>query len=134
MTHLAHCSSVSPKNFEGFMDCLRDPDNGPAVLSPKKFSEILKIDLQTLAKQAHVHRNTIRRAPAAENLQRFLRESLRVIRAGTDISGDVNRAIFWYRNDPLPPFGYKTAEQLGSEGRSEDVLRYIESLEAGAVG
>ena len=44
------------------------------------------------------------------------------------------RAIFWYRNVPLPPFGYKTAEQLVSEGRTEDVLRYVESLEAGAAG
>jgi hypothetical protein len=134
MNPLAPCAQVPPKNFEGFLDYLRDPDNGPAVLSPQKFSEILNVDLQTLAKQAHVHRNTIRRAPTAENLQRFLRESIRVIRAATDISGDVNRAIFWYRNDPLPHFGYKSAEQIVSEGRSEDVLRYIESLEAGAAG
>ena len=134
MNHANLCVTGLQKNFEGFLDCLRDPENGPAALSPQKFIEILKMDIQTLAKQAHVHRNTVSRSPTAENLQRFLRESLRVIRAGTDISGDVNRAIFWYRNDPLPHFGYKTAEQLVSEGRSEDVIRYIESLEAGATG
>lgn len=76
------------------------------------------IDVQTLATQAHVHRNTISRAPASESVQKFLREALRVIRAAHDLSGDVVRAIFWYRNEPLPPFGYKTAEQLVSEGRS----------------
>jgi hypothetical protein len=59
---------------------------------------------------------------------------LRVIRAATDLSGDVNRALFWYRNEPLQSFGYKTAEQLVSDGRTEDLLRYIESLEAGAAG
>ena len=54
--------------------------------------------------------------------------------AANDLTGDVGRAIFWYRNEPLPPFNYKTAEQLVSEGRAEDVLRYVESLEAGAAG
>ena len=72
--------------------------------------------------------------PASEGVQRFLREALRVLRAATDISGDVSRATFWYRNEPLTPFGYKTAETLVSEGRTEDVLRYVMSLEAGAAG
>ena len=64
----------------------------------------------------------------------FLREALRVIKAGTDISGDVNRSLFWYRNEPLSAFGYKTAEHLVPEGRAKDVLRYVASLEAGATG
>lgn len=67
-------------------------------------------------------------------VQRFLRDALRVIRAATDISGDVTKALFWYRNEPLPVFTYKTAEQLVSEGRADDVLRYVSSLEAGAAG
>ncbi|GJH36308.1 hypothetical protein CBA19CS91_26145 [Paraburkholderia hospita] len=35
------------------------------------------------------------RQPASESVQRFLREALRVIRAATYISGDVNQALFW---------------------------------------
>ncbi len=95
---------------------------------------IYEAKVNDLADEFGVHRNTIRRAPASESVQRFLREALRVIRAATDLSTDVTRALFWYRNEPLPPFGYKTAEQLVSEGRTEDVLRYIASLEAGAAG
>ena len=64
----------------------------------------------------------------------YLREALRIIRAATDISGDLQRALFWYRNAPLPVFDYKTAEQLVSEGRTEDLLRYVTSLDAGAAG
>lgn len=120
--------------FDGFIDFLRDQDAGVSTLSPKRFGDVLSIDVQTLAAQAHVHRNTISRAPASESIQKFLREALRVMRAANDLSGDVGRAIFWYRNEPLPPFGYKTAEQLVIEGRTEDVLRYISSLEAGAAG
>jgi hypothetical protein len=134
MTATARAVPAFHKNFQGFLDFLRDEEVGAAVLSPKRFSEVFSIDLQTLAAQAHVHRNTLSRAPASESVQRFLREALRVIRAAADLSGDVDRALFWYRNEPLPPFGYETAEQLVSKGRTEDLLRYIESLEAGAAG
>jgi len=67
-------------------------------------------------------------------MQRFLRDALRVIRAATDLAGDVSKALFWYRNEPLPVFDYKTAEQLVSDGRADDVLRFVASLEAGAAG
>ena len=116
------------------MEFIREPDLGLAALSPSRFIQLVGIDLQTLAAQAHVHRNTLARSPTSEAVQRFLREALRVIRAATDISGDVNHALFWYRNEPLAPFGYKTAEALVSGGRTEDVLRYVMSLEAGASG
>jgi len=63
-----------------------------------------------------------------------LREALRVNKAATDLTGDLNKAVFWHRNAPLSVFGYKTAERLVSEGRTEDLLRYLTSLEAGAAG
>lgn len=125
---------VPGRDYDQFVEYLRDPDMPGPVLSPKRFGQALHIDLQTLAEQAHVHRNTISRAPTSPAVQRFLRDALKVIKAGTDISGDVNRTLFWYRNEPLSAFGYKTAEQLVSEGRTDDVLRYVASLEAGAAG
>ena len=127
-------SSAFSHGFDGFIAFLRDQDAGASTLSPKRFGDVLSIDIQTLATQAHVHRNTISRAPASESVQKYLREALRVMRAAHDLSGDISRSIFWYRNEPLPPFGYKTAEQLVIEGRTEDVLRYVSSLEAGAAG
>ena len=119
------------KDFDAFMDFLQDRELGTVTLSPERYIELFGVDLQTLANQAHVHRNTLRRAPGSESVQRFLREVLRVIRAAADLSGDIERALFWYRNEPLPPFEYKTAERLVSEGRTDDLLRYIASLEAG---
>lgn len=61
-------------------------------------------------------------------------EALHVVRAALDLAWDVGRAISKYRNEPLPPFGNKTAEQLVTEGRTEDVLRSVRPLEAGAAG
>ena len=120
--------------YQHFIDYLKDPDTSAPVLSPKRFSQALNIDLQMLAEQAHVHRNTISRAPGSRGVQDFLREALRIIKAATDLTGDLNKALFWYRTEPLAVFGYKTAERLASEGRTDDVLRYVTSLEAGAAG
>ncbi len=134
MTFTAAAVPAFNKNFERFLEFLRDQELGATALSPKRFSAVFCMDIQTLAAQAHVHRNTISRAPASEGVQRFLREALRVIRAATDLSADVDRALFWYRNEPLQPFDYKTAEQLVCDGRTEDLLRYIGSLESAAAG
>jgi hypothetical protein len=120
--------------YQHFVDYLKDPETVAPVLSPKRFSQALHIDLQTLADQAHVHRNTISRAPNSRGVQDFLREALRIIKAATDLTGDIHRALFWYRTEPLAVFDYKTAERLVSEGRTDDVLRYVTSLEVGAAG
>jgi hypothetical protein len=42
--------------------------------------------------------------------------------------------LFWYRNEPLSVSGYKTAETLVSEGRADDLLRYVTSIQASAAG
>ncbi|AOI96213.1 hypothetical protein [Burkholderia sp. LA-2-3-30-S1-D2] len=116
------------------MASLREGDNDAPIISARRFATALHIDMQTLARLAHVHRNTVSRLAGSESVQKFLRDALRIIRAATDISGDVQRTLFWYRNEPLPTFDYKTAEWLVSEGRTEDLLRYITSLETGAAG
>ena len=120
--------------FQHFVEFLREADTTAPVLSPKRFSQAMHIDLQTLAEQAHVHRNTISRAPGSRGVQDFLRAALRIIKAATDLNGDLDKALFWYRNEPLSVFGYMTAERLVSEGRTDDLLRYIASIEAGAAG
>jgi hypothetical protein len=122
------------KSFQHLLDYLREDDLPATVLSPRRFSQALNFDLQALAEQAHVHRNTVSRAPGSQGVQAYLREALRVIKAATDLNGDLGAALFWYRNEPLTVFGYKTAERLVSEGRTEDVLRYMQSLPAGAAG
>jgi len=120
--------------YRHFVDYLRDPEKIALGFSPKRFSRALRIDLQTLAEQAHVHRNTISRAPNSRGVQEFLREALRIIKAATELSGDINKALLWYRTESLGTFGYRTAEQLVSEGRTDELLRYVTSLQFGAAG
>jgi len=125
---------VFERNFDQFLNFLQDLETGTASLSPKRYGQVLRLDMQTLAAQAHVHRNTISRAPDAESVQRYLRESVRVMRAAVDITGSVEKAIFWFKNNPLPTFDYKTPQELVSEGRTEALIRYVQSLQAGYAG
>lgn len=53
---------VVPASFEAFLNSLREPDTLAPVLSARRYVAALNIDLQTLADQAHVHRNTVARA------------------------------------------------------------------------
>lgn len=56
---------------------------------------------------------------------------MRIIRAAADIADDVDHAVLWHRSSPTAAFGDRTAEQLVAQGRTEDVLRYVASREAG---
>ena len=127
-------TSLASATYEDFLYSLQDAEVPAPALSPRLFSQALQMDLQSLAEQAHVHRNTLRRAPATPVIQKHIREAMKVIKAAYSLNGDINKALTWYRNDGIEPFGFKTAEELVSAGRTEDVLRYVVSLQAGFVG
>ena len=55
-------------------------------------------------------------------------------RAATELVGQANTASSWFREEPPSAFRFETAEQLVSEGRTEDLLADLQSLQAGAVG
>lgn len=120
----------STTGSQQFLAGLQDPDG--VHISPSSFAKELKISNQELAELAHVHRNTVRHFPHSAQLQSYLREAVRVLSAASELAGnDYLRVIYWFRNWPIQPIEYKTAESLVSEGRAEQVLRYIDSRYAG---
>ena len=123
---------VFDSNFDRFMNFLNA--EASTSISPKNFGLVFRVDMQTLAARAHVHRNTVRLAPDSETIQSHLRESVRVIRAAADISGSIEKSIYWFKNHPLPTFDYKTPQDLVSEKRTEVLIKYIQSLQAGYTG
>lgn len=44
------------------------------------------------------------------------------------------KAGFFVRNQPIPSSDHKTALPLVAEGRTEDVIDYLASIESGFVG
>lgn len=121
-------------DFTGFVQHLREPGLPPAVISPRRFSEALNVDLQTLAAWAHVHRNTVQRAPASEAVQAYLRQALRVIRAAIEVCGGIEATLFWFRNDPLPDFDFETPARVVSAVGPEPLLTALRTRDGGAPG
>ncbi|AJY53055.1 MULTISPECIES: hypothetical protein [Halomonadaceae] len=127
---------VAPDTFNQFLADLkaRARQTKSPIISPRMFCLALGMDVQTLASRAHVHRVTVNRAQGAEKLQTYLRDAVRVMGAAADINGNFQDAAFWFRNEPISAFNFRTPEQLVSEGRAEDLLNYVQSLHAGAAG
>lgn len=117
--------------ISGFVESLQEPRT--PYISPKRFSAALGVQVAGLANLAGVHRNTLRN-PASERLQDKLREMVKVISAAATLTGDVSKAIFWYRNEPIADYDHKTAAELVAEGHAEAVMAHLRDLENGASG
>lgn len=115
-----------------FAEQFREADT--PYLSPTRISEFFGFQVQELAARAHVHRNTPAARPQAPQLQKHLRDMVRVLTVATELTRDEKRAAFLLRNEPLRAFGYKTADTLILEGRADAVVAYLESLAGGAAG
>jgi hypothetical protein len=117
--------------ISGFIDSLQEPRT--PYISPKRLSNALGVKVASLAELTGVHRNTLRN-PSSERLQGRMREMVKVITAATELAGDLDKAIYWYRNEPIADYGHRTAAELVADGHAEAVLAYIRDLENGARG
>jgi hypothetical protein len=117
--------------ISGFVESLQEPRT--PYISPKRFSAALGVQVAGLASLAGVHRNTLRN-PASERLQDKLREMVKVISAAATLTGDVSKAIFWYRNEPIADYDHKTAAELVAEGHADAVMAHLRDLDNGASG
>ncbi|WP_157020013.1 hypothetical protein [Mesorhizobium xinjiangense] len=114
-----------------FVDSLQEPRT--PYISPSRFSEVLGVKVIALAELTGVHRNTLRN-PSSERLQLKMREMIKVISAAAELTGDIQKAIYWYRNEPIADYDHRTAAELVADGHADAVLAYIRDLENGARG
>jgi len=119
-------------DFQQFALELQAP--GRPLIAPDRFAEAFHLRQQDLAELAHVHRATVGAAPANVKLQQFMRDTLSVLSAAMDVNRDYVRAMYWYKNSPIPEFGHRTAEQLVSAGKAEAVISYLLSVASGSTG
>ncbi|HFH4313823.1 hypothetical protein [Pseudomonas aeruginosa] len=117
------------------IDCLR-PANGTAY-SVERYIEVLGLSPAVFAGQVAGYRRSqpdAARASDAEATQSFIADVLRVILAVAESGVTVERAITWFRLEPLPTFEQRTAEQLVGQGQVEQVLQFLASWQAGSQG
>ncbi len=101
------------------------------TLSPQRMSKRLRIPLADFARLAHLHRNTLAR-PKSASVQKRLEPIARLLAQVEELTGDPDRAIVWFRHQPLPGYDGKTAQQLVEAGHADAVLTYLEELRDGA--
>lgn len=116
----------------GFMDRIQEPRK--PYISPTQFAKVTGISLQELAALAGVHRNTVSQHPDSVRLQNRLRDMVKAIAAAAAVTGDIDKAIYWFRNEPIADYRHKTGAELVAEGQLQAVLAYLEDLRNGANG
>ncbi len=63
--------------------------------------------------------------------QNRVREMLEVIGRVSEWAGGKDQAMAWYRAEPLPAFGGRTAESLVKDGKAAAVRDYLDSVAMG---
>lgn len=94
-------------------------------------SQRLRLSLAELAKLAHVHRNTLAQRPDSPLVQKGLEPVVRILTAAEELTGDADRAIVWFRYQPITGHGGKTALELVEAGAADAVLAHLEDLRNG---
>jgi hypothetical protein len=100
---------------------------------PSKIAEALRTTSEEVARTAGLGRDAVQRKERvrSDRTQRRLREMVEVINKVEPRFGSALMAYAWYRSEPLPGFSGQTAMQLVRGGRADDVLDYIDAVDAG---
>jgi len=111
---------------------LRHPDG--TGISPVRMADALGMTLADLADGANVPLNVATVDPRFALLQAHLHDLVEALAAAAVVNGDVQKAALWLRQAPIPALRNLTGYQLVCAGRKDDVVAYLESIEAGFVG
>ncbi|WP_267522050.1 MbcA/ParS/Xre antitoxin family protein [Bosea sp. (in: a-proteobacteria)] len=104
---------------------------GQPYLSARRVSEKLGLPLTDLAAMIGVARTTLTAKSGQRKVDAALSPLVRIIAMAAEMAGDEDRAAIWFKHQPLPGWGGKTAHDLVREGKSDRVLDYLESVRAG---
>src|ERR1700760_2046081 len=97
----------------GFMERIQEPRK--PYISPTRFAKAAGVSVQALAALTGVHRNTVSQHPDSGRLQDQLRDMVKAIVPAVGVTGDLENAIYWFRNEPIADYRHKTAAELVAE-------------------
>ena len=113
------------------MGLVQYSDNG--FFAPRKIAEALRTTSEEVARTAGLGKDAVQRKDRvrSDKTQRRLREMVEIVNKVEPRLGSALMAYAWYRSEPLPGFSGQTAMQLVRRGRAEEVLDYIDAVDAG---
>lgn len=93
----------------------------------------LGISKRELAETAGVPAGNLNRKARANSAQtqNRLRETVEILNRVTPWAGGIRQAFAWYRSEPLPEFGGRTAESLVKSGKAVAVRDYLDHVALG---
>lgn len=91
-------------------------------ITQSDLADVTGLSLDSVSKSARVKSRTT---------QARLRDTVEIINRVAEWSGGVGRAFAWFRSQPLPSFGDKTAEELVKAGHADAVKTYLARIAAG---
>lgn len=113
------------------MSLFQYSDNG--FFAPRKIADALRTTSEEVARTAGLGKDAVQRKERVRSsrTQRRLREMIEIINKVEPRFGSTLIAYAWYRSEPLPGFSGQTAMQLVRGGRADEVLDYIDAVDAG---
>lgn len=115
--------------IEDLTDILSDA----GIIETGRLAEQLHVTKGELARVTGLSRDALtkRERSAAPKTQQRLRETVDILNRATPWAGSSARAFAWFRSQPLPSFGDKTAEDLVKQGRAQAVKDYLSRIADG---
>ncbi|TPI78020.1 antitoxin Xre/MbcA/ParS toxin-binding domain-containing protein [Mesorhizobium sp. B2-8-9] len=103
------------------------------LFAPKKIADAFRTTSEEIARTAGLGKDAVQRRERvrSDKTQRRLREMVEIVNKVEPRFGSTLMAYAWYRSEPLPGFSGRTAMQLVREGRADDVLDFIDAVDAG---
>ncbi|WFP65784.1 MULTISPECIES: antitoxin Xre/MbcA/ParS toxin-binding domain-containing protein [unclassified Mesorhizobium] len=103
------------------------------LFAPKKIAEAFRTTSEEIARTAGLGKDAVQRRERvrSDKTQRRLREMVEIVNKVEPRFGSALMAYAWYRSEPLPGFSGQTAMQLVREGRANEVLDFIDAVDAG---
>ncbi|OLP55766.1 hypothetical protein BJF92_09000 [Rhizobium rhizosphaerae] len=104
-----------------------------ALFAPRKIVDALCTTSKEIGRTAGFGKDAIQRKDRlrSDRTQRRLREMIEIVNKVEPRFGSASIAYAWYRSEPLSGFSGQTAMQLIRNGRADEVLDYIEAVDAG---
>jgi hypothetical protein len=101
--------------------------------APRKIAHVFRTTSEDVARTAGLGRDAVQRANRlrSDKTQRRLREMIEVINKAEPRFGSALLAYAWYRSEPLAGFSGQTAMRLVQGGRADEVLDYMDAVDAG---
>lgn len=103
------------------------------IFAPRKIADVFRTTSEEIARTAGLGRDAIQRKERirSDRTQRRLREMVEIVNKVEPRFGSALIAYAWYRSEPLAGFSGQTAMQLVRSGRADDVLDYVDAVDAG---